>query len=498
METNMAKILIIGGGVAGLSAGIYARLSGHQAVICEKHFVAGGNLTGWDRAGYHIDNCIHWLTGTNPATPTYRMWEDLGALGNVGLHRGEALFTYEYGNEKISLYRDLSRIRKEMLALSPQDEKEILSFIRAVEYLQGFCGIAGETHDKKLPPVKLLASVPVLAKYYKLTTGELSERFTHPLLRFFFKSFFGDHFGSLALIFVCAHYCGENADIPEGSSCAMAQRMSERFQSLGGQLLLKKEALKIHHENGKAVSASFSDGTSISADYIIITVDPASVFGNLLDIPMPKQLQANYKDSRFKRFSSYQCAFSCDLPEPPFRGDFIFQIPEEYQKALLTDRLIVREFSHEKSFSPEGQTLLQTLTFTYEEDSKDFIRLHKQNREAYNQRKKEIAELTLQLIEKQFPQTKDKLQCIDMWTPATYRRFTGADIGSFMSFVLPSKAFPLCAGNRVKELSNLILATQWQQSPGGLPIAADVGKKAIQTINTKERRQKNTDNKKRT
>ena len=65
----MSKIVIIGGGVAGLTAGICARLNGYDAVIFEKHRIAGGNLTGWDRGGFHIDNCVHWLTGTNPVTP---------------------------------------------------------------------------------------------------------------------------------------------------------------------------------------------------------------------------------------------------------------------------------------------------------------------------------------------------------------------------------------------------------------------------------------------
>ena len=64
----MKTVLIIGGGVSGLSAGIYARYHGYNAVICERHKLAGGNLTGWTREGYHIDNCIHWLTGTSPNT----------------------------------------------------------------------------------------------------------------------------------------------------------------------------------------------------------------------------------------------------------------------------------------------------------------------------------------------------------------------------------------------------------------------------------------------
>lgn len=132
--------------------------------------------------------------------------------------------------------------------------------------------------------------------------------------------------------------------------------------------------------------------------------------------------------------------------------------------------------------------MLQTLTFTFEEDAKDFITLRKQNRDAYNEKKKMLAELTQKLLEEKLPELVGTLKCIDIWTPATYHRFTNAEIGSFMSFALPSRAYPFCAGNRVKGLSNVILATQWQQAPGGLPIAADVGKRAIKTISAMERK----------
>ena len=52
----MKRIVVIGGGVSGMSAGIYARINGFDTVICEKHSTVGGNLCGWTRDGYHIDN----------------------------------------------------------------------------------------------------------------------------------------------------------------------------------------------------------------------------------------------------------------------------------------------------------------------------------------------------------------------------------------------------------------------------------------------------------
>jgi len=486
----VAKILIIGGGVSGLSAGIYARLKGYEAVVCERHAIAGGNLTGWNRGGYHIDNCIHWLTGTNPATDTYQMWEDLGALGNVEIFQTEDLFTCEMDGEILKLNQDLHKFEADMLRLSPEDEKEIRAFIRAVEKMQGLSGIAGERSDEKLSALGSLCAIPAVMKYSRMTTGELSARFKHPLLKFFFSAFWGEKFSAITLIFVFAHFCGKNAALPKGNSCAMAERMVARFSELGGELLLRKEAVKINHDGKRARSVVFADGSVIEADYVVLTGDPAMTFGTLLELPMPKQLQKSYNDPRMERFSSYHCAFACDLEHLPFHGDFIFEIPEEYREFLDTRQLIVREFSHEETFAPKGKNILQTLTYAYEERAKGFIELRRRDIEAYRQKKKELAEAIRALIEAKLPQVRGKLKCIDVWTPATYKRYVNSEIGSWMSFVLPSGMMPLRASNAVGGLSNVILATQWQQAPGGLPIAAEGGRIAIETVVKKERKKR--------
>ena len=478
----MAKILIIGGGVSGLSAGIYARLTGNQAVICEKHTVSGGNLTGWRRGEYTIDNCIHWLTGTNPVTKTYKLWRDLGALGSVEVIQGDTLFTCEHGGRRLSLYKDLHKLKREMLAISPRDGKETKDLISAVEYIQGYCGIAGAEHDEGLTSREKLFGLPILAKYYSLSVGELAARFSHPLLRIFIGSFWGNDFGALALIFVFAHFCGNNGGIPRGSSRAMAERMEQRFVSLGGQMLTGKEAVRITLHEGKAESVIFADGTTMCADFVILTGDPATIFGKLLDAPMPHGLARLYKGTEFKRFSAYHTAFACSLPSLPFSGDFLIEIPQKYRPLLRSSHMILREFSHEKSFSPEGKNLLQTMTFTDESFSRELIGMREKSKPEYKKRKQQMAFAIKELIERQFPQMKGELALVDVWTPATYKRYTGGEIGSFLGFTLPAKAMPLRLSNRIHGISNVFLATQWQQLPGGLPIAAEGGKRAIESI----------------
>lgn len=480
----MAKILIIGGGVAGLSAGIYARLSGHKAIVCEKHYIPGGNLTGWSRGEYHMDNCIHWLTGTNPASSLHKMWLDLGMLGGgVGVIQGGSLMSCERGGVRLSLKPSLKDLYRDMMAVAPEDAKEIRRFCSAVDFIMGADNIAGENCDEGITLARLTSGLCPVLKYLGLTTGQLASRFKNPALQCFITGFWGDDFGALALLYVYATYCGRNGGLPEGGSLKAAERIAERFKSLGGVLHLKKAAVKVNLEGNRARSVTFADGETIEADYIVMTADPATVYGSLIDRAMPKKLKAQYDNPRLRLFSAYHAAFACDASDLPFEGDLIFDVPSEYVEELGTKQLIVREFSHEPSYAPKGKNILQTMTFCYDDACRDFIRLRREDMVGYKAKKERLALVLKQLIEDHCPTLRGRLTLVDFWTPASYERFVNSKVGSFMSFAIPAKFLPIPLDNTVSGIDNLLLATQWQQSPGGLPIAAEQGKHAIEKIN---------------
>ncbi len=478
----MAKIIIIGAGVSGLSAGIEARLSGHEAVIFERHFRAGGNLTAWDRDGYHIDNCIHWLTGTNRVTKLYKMWEKLGVLGNVPVYKPEYLFAFEKDGVKLALSRDIEKLKSDMLTISPEDKKEILAFIKAIKAYQKINGVAGENYDKKSTLVNKICAIPSLFRYFALTTKDLADRFKSDFLKDFIRCYMTDHFASLALIMVFATFTSGDGDLPEGISSAMAERMRDRFISLGGELHLKKGVARIELDGRRAKGVTLDEGTFVSADYVIATTDPAITFGTFLpEELMPKKLKSNYLDPKMRRFSSHHTAFSCNKTDLPFEGDTMLEIPEEYRDEFSARYIMLREFSHEKSFAPEGKNLLQTMVYCFEDDAKKFIELSR-DPDAYREKKKSLAEKTEKIILGYYPELRGTLKCLDVWTPATYKRYVSSEIGSFMSFILPPKTAPVKLSPKIKGIENVLLATQWQQNPGGLPIAAESGIRAVKCI----------------
>jgi hypothetical protein len=79
MEVAEKSIIIIGAGLAGLSAGCYGQMNGYRTQIFEMHTTPGGLCTAWKRKGYTFDGCIHWLTGSRSGV-FHRFYEELGAV----------------------------------------------------------------------------------------------------------------------------------------------------------------------------------------------------------------------------------------------------------------------------------------------------------------------------------------------------------------------------------------------------------------------------------
>jgi phytoene dehydrogenase-like protein len=91
------NIAIVGAGIAGLTAGIYALQSGFDVTIYESHTIPGGASTSWKRKGYLSEGGMHWLTGSSPDIPLNRLWREVGAIDDsVAVHYRDVFLTFEY------------------------------------------------------------------------------------------------------------------------------------------------------------------------------------------------------------------------------------------------------------------------------------------------------------------------------------------------------------------------------------------------------------------
>ncbi len=81
------SVTIIGAGIAGLAAGVYAQRAGLRSEIFEMHTQPGGLMTAWTRSGYTFDTCIRSLIGAGAASAYHpRQRCDLSLLVSDNLY----------------------------------------------------------------------------------------------------------------------------------------------------------------------------------------------------------------------------------------------------------------------------------------------------------------------------------------------------------------------------------------------------------------------------
>ena len=495
----MPNLIIIGGGVAGLTAGIYAHLlpTGREkahltSTIYERHTLPGGLLSYWERRGCLLDNCVHWLTGTNDSTPLFRLWQDVGVLSDkVAMHRPAYFMQVEHNGEMLHLWRDLGRVREDMLRLSPEDTPRIEEFIRLVRTYRDTVIIT----DKPLEQyslwqkAKLIYAMRHIGKahrtYAKMSIAQYAEQFQHPLIRKFLQAYFPIHYNVSSLFFVFGIFTDGNADLPAGGSRGMVERMVSRYQSLGGTLQTGWEAERVNIVNHKAVSVTFRNGQTVEADYIILACDLHHTITRLLPVGyMDKYMYERFIAHREKypTYSSVNLYFAvnhCTTTVPEAR---ILDLTDLHINGKSIPYAFLKHFNYEPSFAPADTTILQVLITQYADDFQYWQQLRTDNYQNYRTEKGILAQAVAECLARTFPELQDCLTILDVCTPATNHRFCNAYQGAYMSFSLTPYNKKVTHDGRLRGLRNVYLAGQWLQAPGGLPNAAVTGKFAIQRL----------------
>lgn len=491
------KIAIIGSGISGMTAGIYLQQAGFQTEIFEKNTVPGGECTGWIRNGYTIDNCIHWLTGTKNGSALNHLWKNTGVLGNpdglgeTKLIHPDKFYSVSSGTKKITFWHDLERTREELLAFFPADTSEINQLIDYTKLAQNMNVPVEKPFDLMNPFefLKLAHSMRGIGKlmheYGSEDIADLSRRFQDPLLQSAITAYMPAGHPASAFLFSYATISGDNGDIPEGGSKAMALRMVKRYTSLGGILHLQAEVAKImlSEDQKAATGICLRDGTQIQASYIVCACDPDYLFQKLLSPQyMPDSLKALYQNRvSYPVISGFQVAFALDAASSENSGTNVCDCRPLSLATEIISHINYRSYDYEPDFAPEGKTVLQTNIMQTEDDYAYWEKLNESPAE-YNNIKRQLAKELLIRLEEAVPAFQNRLTVLDVWTPVTYQRFCNAYHGSYMSFITTKKAKSRQIPGVLKKLPNVMLASQWLMGSGGLPSAAATGRFAAYRI----------------
>jgi len=480
------KIIIIGGGIAGLSAGIYAKLNGFDTEIIEMHSITGGQCTAWDRKGYRFDYCLHWLVGTRKG-PFNDIWKETNVLNdNVEIidHEVHTKIFADDGREFI-FYTDLNKWQEYLCKFAPEDTgkiKRMCSDMRKSSFLQPFSDPPGL---RKLGKTlrSAFSMMPVLILFMKYGRKSCDEyfaklRFSNESLNYFFKSIYGIRdFSALAFIMMFAWFNQRNAGYLLGGSLPIARRMTKRYIDLGGKLRTKSKVTKIVVDNNITKGVILDDNTELMSDYVISAADGHSTLFDMLEGKYLDKKVSNAYD-KWELFTPFvQVSFGINKRIES-------EVPVETW--LIKDHMIGRtktisgysfmNYCFDRTMAPDGKSVIVMRFDSPWELWKDITAIE------YKIEKEQIKKDAVEILEKRYPGIESSIEVCDIATPVTNVKYTGVWKGSYEGFMPSSKNLMDNLNPVIPGLKKFFMAGQWLFPGGGLPPAGQSGKWAIQYI----------------
>ncbi|NPD87741.1 MAG: NAD(P)/FAD-dependent oxidoreductase [Asgard group archaeon] len=493
------KIIIIGAGIAGLTAGCYLQKHGFETEIYELHNLPGGCVTSWKRKDYTIDGSIHGLVGSSPDHPMYDLWDEIIDMKNLEIFDGEEVVIITRDKKRFIKYYNLEKLEKYMKEISPEDSPIIEDYIKDIRKLQkmdAFSIIAGKPMEfynifDYLKMVKLLPALKIMQKWQKITAEEFSKMFKHPFIKEAVRSFLSP---VLFEILVFTEMDLKRSGFPVGGSLNFSKQFERRYLELGGKIHYKSKVTKINttydekNKKDKVTGITLENREYISTDIVISAMDGYSTLFELLDGQyLYEKLSKVYNKADLnpsmilisvgvnKEYKDESQTFFINLEKP-------FKTPD----GNVFDLLKLRIFNFETPLVPVGKTLfiveLSTRNFEY------WRELRAKNRVEYKKIKTEIASQIIDMLNDHFENLKENVDMIDVATPATFHRYTNNWQGSTQGWANENLFENKPIKKELPNLANFFMIGHWTVPGGGVPNAFMSGRTVAQIICKQEKK----------
>lgn len=473
------KVIVIGAGISGLTAAIYARRAGWETVILEKGTGPGGLSTSWKRKGFTFEGGMHWLIGAIDSIPLNSIWKETGALKeNNPVYFRDPIYTLVDGEDRIPLRRNLNGLP----ANSLRDKLALLSLKFHVWCFRHFHQPITDLHGLKtrhprpfsaMEYVRMLPAVLITPLLMLQSAGSYIKRFSNKQIRQLLGAVVQPDINALSLIYILSTFASGDSGYPLGGSIRMAGNMADTFAGMGGEIRYRTPALRVERQgDGWAVQTA---GGIVEADAVIISVDARTAIDKLFAEPLQDRWAAKMRAG----LKTTQCMYiglglKTSLAQWPGSMQIVLKKPLQ-AAGRSYDTLVVNNYSRVKDYAPQGGCVLTCLLHG---NSYGFWKQAKENG-SYAQEKQAVTERLIDALSEVIPQIRGNIEVTDMATPLTYERYCDTFEGSYMSD-WPARRGTFHAPIRYSR--GLYFTGQRTLYSGGLPPAAQSGRLSAQTL----------------
>ncbi len=426
------SIAIIGAGIAGLSAGCYARMNGFDVDIYESHDGPGGMCTAWKRKDFIFDYCIHNLGGTSTKSGLHNVWRELGALEDRGVINHDEFVTIEVPEgETVHWYANLDRLGRHLKSISPEDAETIDEMIDAARRLAKAdlfsMGLGGTARM-----LRALPHLSLLKRWSQVSIGQYAARLNSPVLQRALRHMMydvpGDEMPMIPVLMFTGGLGAGDLGWPIGGSLAFSEAVEKRFIDLGGRLHYKSKVERILVRHGRAVGILLADGVDRRADYIVSAADGYSTLYGMLDGKYLTEPIRHYYDS-VGDVGPFGLIVYLGLKgtraDAPHALTLVFDEPLDVG-GIEQESVHVVYVGPDTGLAPAGKSVLKIevqAKYSYWKERRDA------DLKAYRDEKNRVADRIISRLEQRLPELREQIEVTDVCTPLTAERYTGNRFG---------------------------------------------------------------------
>ncbi|TLS36068.1 phytoene desaturase family protein [Pseudalkalibacillus caeni] len=291
----MKKVIIVGAGPGGLSAGMILASQGMKVKVFEKQPFVGGRTSEMEVGEYRFDR------GPTFLNMPHILEEAFEAAGRnlhdyVTLKEIDPMYELRFDALSFSPSRDQQKTREQIREKFPEDVAGYDRFMKQeAKKLDALLPILRNKHDSPTDYFRwrFLKALPKLSVHDSLY-GRLSSYFKDERLRlsFTFQSkYLGmspwECPGAFTILSYMEHAYGVHH--PIGGVNQVTKAMATVIEEHGGEVITNAGVKKITTENGKAVGVLLENGEKESADEVIVNADFPYAASELLEPGLSKK-----------------------------------------------------------------------------------------------------------------------------------------------------------------------------------------------------------------
>ncbi len=427
-------VIIIGGGLSGLTAAALLAKRGLDVAVVEKAYMPGGSCGVFKRGDTTFDIGAAMLYGFGEAGFNAHRFVFNCLEEPIDMIAHDELYCVNYQGQRIVFYPDIDRFTDELIKVFPAEAEGIKRFYGDMLLMYQHVMVENQVYasaDETAAKVALksmlkhpLSYVRFLGMLNRSAKSLLERYFTNPELFNFFDKLTSTYCYATveeapavlaAVMFIDNHVGGSY--YPAGSTLFLPGKLEKAIEENGGHMIYERRVDSIVFHEGKPRAVRLDDGQVLSAKDIVYSGTVWNLYGKLIDPSYTtdkRRYWAGRQQATHPSVVLYTRVDKSIIPEDTLPIEMLVGNPKELDESEITAYIL----------SIDDRSLCAADEHTVTAIGPSFVNWFGLDSASYEERKINETRRLLVVLERRFPGFSAAVRYSELATPKTIERYT--------------------------------------------------------------------------